>query len=71
MKIDQCKTHEDINQYFDEADKKLYKELGFVYGEMDRIREYARRRQDILEKCGERLKIINIALKKLEGKKRR
>lgn len=63
MKINQIKTQEEINEYFQEQDKKLYKKYGFVCGEMNEIWSYCRERQDLLEKCGERLRKIKEAEK--------
>jgi hypothetical protein len=60
-KINQCKNQEEVNEYFQDQDRKLWKAHGFVYGEMDKIWAYARDRQELLEKCGERLRKIKEA----------
>ena len=59
MKINQCKTDSEVNQYFTSEDMKLWKnKYKFVYGEMDTIWNYFRERQKLLNKCGDRLSNI-------------
>lgn len=63
-KITQCKDKEEVNEYFQDQDKKLWNEkYKFVYGEMDKIWAYARDRQELIEKCGDRLRKIKEAVK--------
>jgi len=51
-----CNTEEEINEYFQEQDRKLWKKHGFVFGEMDKIWDYCRDHQELLDKCGDRLR---------------
>ena len=72
MRINQCKTNEDVNEYFQEEDKKLWsKEYGQVWGEMATMWNYFRQRQKLLSKCGDRLTVLksrNINNANLGGK---
>ena len=54
-RITQSKTKEEVQEYFEERDKKLWEEHGFVEGEMSKVWGYCRERQELLEKCGNRL----------------
>jgi len=58
MNITNCKTDEQVQEYFETNWSKLYKKYGFVFGEMSQIDLYARERQKLIEKCGEQMRRI-------------
>ena len=58
MKINQCNNDEEINEYFEQEDTKLWKKHGFVVGEMIEIHSYCREFQELLSKCGDRMNVL-------------
>lgn len=58
MKINQTKTNEDINQYFQKEIKKIVDKFGFSQIETTTIDAYATERQELLKKCGDRMRIL-------------
>ena len=58
MKINQTKTDEDINKYFQKELKKIIESYGFTQIEMISIDRYATERQKLLDKCGNRMRYL-------------
>ncbi len=58
MKINQTKTDEDINKYFQAEVKRIVESYGFSQIEMLSIDRYATDRQRLLDKCGTRMRFI-------------
>ena len=58
MKINQTKSNEDINKYFQQQLKKLIDKFGFSQIEMIPIDDYSTERQELLNKCGDRMRYL-------------
>lgn len=58
MKINQTKSNKDINIYFQQEIKKVVDKHGFSQIEMIPIDNYARERQELLNKCGDRMRYL-------------
>lgn len=58
MKINQTKSNKDINKYFQKELKKIIDKLGLSQIEMIPINAYATERQELLNKCGDRMRFL-------------
>lgn len=58
MKINQTKSNEDINKYFQQEIEKIINKIGFSQIEMIPIDTYATERQKLLNKCGDRIRYL-------------
>jgi len=56
MKINQCKTQKEVNNYFIENRKKILEKHNISEINESVFDSYANERQKLLEKCGERLR---------------
>ena len=58
MKINQTKSNEDINQYFQQEIQKIITKFRFSHIEITTIDAYAKERQELLNKCGDRMRVL-------------
>ncbi len=59
-KINQTETDEEINEYFQREDKRLCEDHGFDYDNMNKIWKYFKKRERLLNKCGERMSVLKL-----------